>query len=99
MQLLHMVVAAVHGLHMSLERACNHLANGGNQVGRHTFCLTACSCNPSTPSAAHRPRMSDAGRKLIDQSHQQKAVVNDADRLRKFLHKFGLNREQLKQSY
>ena len=43
--------------------------------------------------------LSDAGRKLFDQSRQQKAVVNDADRLRKFLHKFGLNWEQLKQSY
>jgi transcriptional regulatory protein RtcR len=43
--------------------------------------------------------LSDAGRKLFDQSRQQKAVVNDADRLRKFLHKFGLNWEQFKQSY
>ncbi|MDL5035004.1 RNA repair transcriptional activator RtcR [Comamonas resistens] len=43
--------------------------------------------------------LSDAGRKLFDQSRQQKAVVNDADRLRKFLHKFGLNWEQVKQSY
>lgn len=36
---------------------------------------------------------------VLDQSRQQKAVVNDADRLRKFLHKFGLNWEQLKQPY
>ena len=43
--------------------------------------------------------LSDAGRKLFDQSRQQKAVVNDADRLRKVLHKFGLNWEQLKQTY
>ena len=41
--------------------------------------------------------LSDAGRKLFDQSRQQKAVVNDADRLRKFLHKFSLSWEQLKQ--
>jgi len=29
----------------------------------------------------------------------KKSLVNDADRLRKFLHKLGLNWEQLKQSY
>ena len=39
--------------------------------------------------------LSDAGRKLFDQSRQQKAVINDADRLRKYLHKFGLNWEQV----
>ncbi|KGG83555.1 MULTISPECIES: hypothetical protein [Comamonas] len=44
--------------------------------------------------------LSDAGRKLFDQVRQQKkSLVNDADRLYKFLHKFGLKWEQLKQSY
>jgi transcriptional regulatory protein RtcR len=35
--------------------------------------------------------LSDAGRKLFDQSRTQRSVVNDADRLRKYLQKFGLN--------
>ena len=35
--------------------------------------------------------LSDAGRKLFDQSRQHKAVANDADRLRKYLHKQGLS--------
>ncbi|MBS0355471.1 MAG: RNA repair transcriptional activator RtcR [Proteobacteria bacterium] len=34
--------------------------------------------------------LSDAGRRLFDQSRNQRAVVNDADRLRKYLLKFGL---------
>jgi transcriptional regulatory protein RtcR len=34
--------------------------------------------------------LSDAGRRLFDQSRTQRAVVNDADRLRKYLLKFGL---------
>jgi transcriptional regulatory protein RtcR len=37
--------------------------------------------------------LSEAGRKLFDQSRTQRAVVNDADRLRKYLLKFGLNWE------
>lgn len=41
--------------------------------------------------------LSDAGRKLFDQSRQQKAVINDADRLRKFLHKFDLSWDLLQQ--
>lgn len=43
--------------------------------------------------------LSDAGRKLFDQSRRQKAVANDADRLRRFLHRFGLNRARLTQTY
>jgi transcriptional regulatory protein RtcR len=35
--------------------------------------------------------LSDAGRKLFDRSRTQRTVVNDADRLRKYLHKHGLN--------
>ena len=34
--------------------------------------------------------LSDAGRRLFDQSRTQRSVVNDADRLRKYLLKFGL---------
>ncbi|MDO9434163.1 MAG: RNA repair transcriptional activator RtcR [Hydrogenophaga sp.] len=34
--------------------------------------------------------LSEAGRKLFDQSRGQRSVVNDADRLRKYLLKFGL---------
>ncbi len=37
--------------------------------------------------------LSEAGRKLFNQSRTQRAVVNDADRLRKYLLKFGLNWE------
>lgn len=36
------------------------------------------------------PTLSEAGRRLFDQSRTQRAVVNDADRLRKYLLKFGL---------
>ena len=35
--------------------------------------------------------LSGAGRRLFDKSRIQKSVVNDADRLRKYLHKFGLS--------
>jgi len=35
--------------------------------------------------------LSDAGRKLFDRSRTQRTVVNDADRLRKYLHKHGLS--------
>jgi len=34
--------------------------------------------------------LSEAGRQLFDRSRMQRAVVNDADRLRKYLLKFGL---------
>ena len=34
--------------------------------------------------------LSDAGRQLFDQSRQERSVVNDADRLRKYLKRFGL---------
>jgi len=39
--------------------------------------------------------LSDAGRKLFDRSRTQRTVVNDADRLRKYLQKFGLSWDQL----
>lgn len=39
--------------------------------------------------------LSDAGRKLFEKSRTQRAVVNDADRLRKYLLKFGLNWESV----
>lgn len=37
--------------------------------------------------------LSEAGRKLFQQSRTQRSVVNDADRLRKYLNKFGLSWE------
>jgi transcriptional regulatory protein RtcR len=39
--------------------------------------------------------LSDAGRKLFEKSRTQRAVVNDADRLRKYLLKFGLTWESV----
>jgi len=42
--------------------------------------------------------LSEAGRKLFNQSRTQRAVVNDADRLRKYLLKFGLNWEAVASS-
>jgi transcriptional regulatory protein RtcR len=39
--------------------------------------------------------LSDAGRKLFDRSRTQRTVVNDADRLRKYLQKHGLSWDQL----
>ncbi len=35
--------------------------------------------------------ISDAGRELFNVSRQQRSVVNDADRLRKYLLKYGLD--------
>jgi transcriptional regulatory protein RtcR len=37
--------------------------------------------------------LSDVGRKLFDRSRAKRSVVNDADRLRKYLQKFGLSWE------
>jgi transcriptional regulatory protein RtcR len=37
--------------------------------------------------------LSEAGRQLFDRSRLQRTVVNDADRLRKYLQKFGLSWE------
>lgn len=39
--------------------------------------------------------LADAGRKLFDRSRTQRTVVNDADRLRKYLHKHGLSWEAI----
>jgi transcriptional regulatory protein RtcR len=39
--------------------------------------------------------LSEAGRTLFDRSRTQRSVVNDADRLRKYLQKFGLRWEQV----
>lgn len=39
--------------------------------------------------------MADAGRKLFNQSRQQKAASNDSDRLRKYLNKYGINWENI----
>ena len=41
--------------------------------------------------------LSDAGRRLFDRSREKRSVVNDADRLRKYLLKFGLGWEQVRQ--
>jgi transcriptional regulatory protein RtcR len=49
--------------------------------------LSACTDTPS---------LSDAGRKLFAHSRAQKSSTNDADRLRKYLARFGLNFEQAK---
>ena len=40
--------------------------------------------------------LSDAGRQLFDRSREKRSVVNDADRLRKYLLKFGLAWEQVR---
>jgi transcriptional regulatory protein RtcR len=39
--------------------------------------------------------LSEAGRTLFDRSRTQRSVVNDADRLRKYLQKHGLRWEQV----
>ncbi|WP_269631226.1 RNA repair transcriptional activator RtcR [Pelomonas sp. BJYL3] len=40
--------------------------------------------------------LSEAGRRLFDQSRTQRSVVNDADRLRKYLMRFGVGWEDVK---
>ena len=44
---------------------------------------------------AEAASLSEAGRKLFDKSRLNKATSNDADRLRKFLARFGLNWQQV----
>ena len=39
--------------------------------------------------------LSDAGRRLFDRSRMQRSVINDADRLRKYLQKFDLTWDQV----
>ncbi|MDO5691245.1 MAG: RNA repair transcriptional activator RtcR [Pseudomonadota bacterium] len=50
------------------------------------------------PVVARSRSLSDAGRRLFDQSRQQRKAVNDADRLRKYLMRFGLGWEQIRQA-
>jgi transcriptional regulatory protein RtcR len=40
--------------------------------------------------------LSDAGRKLFAVSREKRAVANDADRLKKYLTKFGVTFDQIK---
>jgi transcriptional regulatory protein RtcR len=40
--------------------------------------------------------LSDAGRRLFNVSREQRSVVNDADRLRKYLARFKLTWEQVR---
>lgn len=42
--------------------------------------------------------LSEAGRRLFDRSREKRSVVNDADRLRKYLLKFGLIWERVRQA-
>ena len=58
--------------------------------------LTACIYKTSLPYASRQQRFSDAGRQLFNVSRLGKATVNDADRLRKYLARFGLSWEMLK---
>ncbi|MDO5289964.1 MAG: RNA repair transcriptional activator RtcR [Pseudomonadota bacterium] len=48
------------------------------------------------PVVAASRSLSDAGRKLFAQSRQQRKTANDADRLRKYLLRFGLTWEQVR---
>ncbi|MFD1261475.1 RNA repair transcriptional activator RtcR [Entomomonas asaccharolytica] len=51
---------------------------------------------PSVIEICRKSRnMSEAGRKLFYQSRQQRATINDSDRLRKYLQKFGLTWEMI----
>jgi transcriptional regulatory protein RtcR len=43
--------------------------------------------------------LSDAGRRLFSASRQEKAVPNDADRLRKYLSRYGLDWKSLRESW
>jgi transcriptional regulatory protein RtcR len=43
-----------------------------------------------------RRTLSEAGRTLFDSSRERKKTANDADRLRKYLARFGLSWSQLK---
>lgn len=42
------------------------------------------------------PSLSEAGRQLFAVSRQEKATPNDADRLRRYLARFGLDGQQVK---
>ena len=49
------------------------------------------------PVCAQSASLSEAGRRLFAQSRQQRKAVNDSDRLRKYLLRFGLSWEQIRQ--
>lgn len=94
------MVAAFQALGVAhgLERPGNHLAYGGI-IGRHHFLFDRLQLQSVIAVCRASTALPDTGCKLFDQVRQQRSVVNDADRPRKFLHKFGLNWELLKQSY
>ena len=86
---------------------CGSAARPGNGGGKIRLTPAARRrgrrAGPVRPHAAgsrHRrvpesDSLSEAGRKLYDRSRTQRTVVNDADRLRKYLLKFGLNWESV----
>lgn len=49
------------------------------------------------PVCAQSASLSEAGRRLFAQSRQQRKAINDSDRLRKYLLRFGLSWEQIRQ--
>ena len=49
-------------------------------------------------ACADAPSLSAAGRLLFDRSRERKRVANDADRLRKYLARFGLDWNAVKES-
>jgi transcriptional regulatory protein RtcR len=51
-------------------------------------------CGASRAICRRAESLSEAGRLLFAQSRQQKKLTNDADRLRKSLLRFGLDREK-----
>ncbi|TDB27521.1 hypothetical protein ATCM_07525 [Stenotrophomonas sp. ATCM1_4] len=53
--------------------------------------------SPHTSLLRHQQRGTAAGRELFAVSRTQRASTNDADRLRKYLAKFGLDWEQVRE--
>ncbi len=68
---------------------------GAGRLSPNSICSTASSSPRWCASAAATVSLSAAGRALFAASRGQKASVNDADRLRKYLARFGLEWKSL----
>ncbi|TBU92933.1 RNA repair transcriptional activator RtcR [Phytopseudomonas dryadis] len=77
--------------HDGLDALLGDAADGLDLFDRLQLCAVIAVCRQADS-------LSDAGRRLFDVSRQAKAQPNDADRLRKYLARFGLDWKAVRQS-
>jgi transcriptional regulatory protein RtcR len=65
----------------------------------HLDASTASNSRTCSKPAAVRSALSAAGRVLFDRSRERKKIVNDADRLRKYLARFDLEWGELRERF